>query len=401
MRDKFNSNVKKQVTAVLLTVVIVVFSCLSILADTQGEIDKAKKAQTDAESSLTETNDRISSLQSEKSNLQTYLNDLNTQLADLTASLDSLNDQIEEKNLEIEMTKAAIVRAQNDEEAQYTDMQTRIKYIYENSGGFLESLFSAENLTDFLNRADEISQIQSYDREKREAYKEACHIVMQKEEDLKAEELKLEDLKAEAEANQATIQALADETDEKIASYTALISEDELKALNLQNTIEAQRSKLSELQARAAKEAEDRRQAEEEARRAAEIAAEKAAQEAANQERSETDNKNSASADQDGRDETPSNGKACLLGHFMLTAYCHCALCNGRANAATASGVMPTVNHTVAMGDVPFGTKLMINGVIYTVEDRGTPYGHVDIFMESHATCLRFGLRYADVYIIE
>ena len=88
------------------------------------------------------------------------------------------------------------------------------------------------------------------------------------------------------------------------------------------------------------------------------------------------------------------------LGHFMLTAYCPCAQCCGRANAPTASGVMPTPNHTVAMGGIPFGTKLMINGTIYTVEDRGTGYGHVDIFMLSHSACLQFGLRYADVYLV-
>ena len=82
----------------------------------------------------------------------------------------------------------------------------------------------------------------------------------------------------------------------------------------------------------------------------------------------------------------------------MLTAYCPCAKCCGRANAPTASGVMPSVNHTIAMSGVPFGTKLLINGTVYTVEDRGTPYGHVDIFMAEHSTCLQFGVKYAEVY---
>lgn len=35
---------------------------------------------------------------------------------------------------------------------------------------------------------------------------------------------------------------------------------------------------------------------------------------------------------------------------------------------------------------------------IYTVEDRGTPYGHIDIYMERHADAEEFGVRYADVY---
>jgi 3D (Asp-Asp-Asp) domain-containing protein len=50
------------------------------------------------------------------------------------------------------------------------------------------------------------------------------------------------------------------------------------------------------------------------------------------------------------------------------------------------------------MAGVPFGTKLLINGTVYTVEDLGTPYGHVDIFMSSHSACLEFGVQYAEVY---
>ena len=88
------------------------------------------------------------------------------------------------------------------------------------------------------------------------------------------------------------------------------------------------------------------------------------------------------------------------LGNFTLTAYCNCARCCGTAGNATASGVMPTSNHTVAMGGIEFGTKLLINGTVYTVEDRGTPYGHVDIFMDSHSEALQFGMGSADVYLI-
>lgn len=91
-----------------------------------------------------------------------------------------------------------------------------------------------------------------------------------------------------------------------------------------------------------------------------------------------------------------------LLGNFKLTAYCNCALCCGQwADGATASGTVPTEGRTVAMGGIPFGTKLVINGYVYTVEDRGTPYGHVDIFMNSHDDCNAFGVGYADVYLLK
>ena len=87
------------------------------------------------------------------------------------------------------------------------------------------------------------------------------------------------------------------------------------------------------------------------------------------------------------------------LGNFKLTAYCNCAVCWGRwAGGPTASGKMPVQGRTIATGVLPFGTKLNIGGKIYTVEDRGTPYGHIDIYMERHADAEEFGVRYADVY---
>ena len=122
-------------------------------------------------------------------------------------------------------------------------------------------------------------------------------------------------------------------------------------------------------------------------------AAEKAAAEAAAAEEAEA-----AAAEEAAREEMLANAE--YLGTFTLTAYCNCAGCCGTAGNATASGVMPTSGHTVAMGGIDFGTKLLINGTVYTVEDRGTPYGHVDIYMDSHDAALQFGMGSAEVYLI-
>ena len=97
-------------------------------------------------------------------------------------------------------------------------------------------------------------------------------------------------------------------------------------------------------------------------------------------------------------EESSSSSGGTYLGNFTLTAYCNCAQCCGTAGNPTASGNMPVAGRTVAMGGVPFGTQLLINGNVYTVEDRGTPYGHVDIYFDSHSEALAFGMQSADVY---
>lgn len=93
------------------------------------------------------------------------------------------------------------------------------------------------------------------------------------------------------------------------------------------------------------------------------------------------------------------------LGTFTTTGYCPCAICcgeygTGAAAGYTASGTKAAAGRTVAMGGVPFGTKLEINGHIYTVEDRGTPYGHVDVYYNTHSEAESHGLQQAKVYLI-
>ena len=60
-----------------------------------------------------------------------------------------------------------------------------------------------------------------------------------------------------------------------------------------------------------------------------------------------------------------------LYGNCRITFYCPCSACCGSWGNATASGAMPQANHTVACGDLPFGTRLLIDGQEYVVEDRG------------------------------
>ena len=57
-----------------------------------------------------------------------------------------------------------------------------------------------------------------------------------------------------------------------------------------------------------------------------------------------------------------------LWGVCTLTFYCGGPCCCGQwAGGPTASGVMPTPNHTVACGDLPFGTRLMIESTLLRI----------------------------------
>ena len=87
------------------------------------------------------------------------------------------------------------------------------------------------------------------------------------------------------------------------------------------------------------------------------------------------------------------------LGRWKLTAYCPGRCCNGRNAHRTASGEPMVIGDTIAVGHLPFGTKVKINDHIYTVTDRGVTGHHVDILFSSHGEAKQFGVQYAEVFI--
>ena len=89
---------------------------------------------------------------------------------------------------------------------------------------------------------------------------------------------------------------------------------------------------------------------------------------------------------------------------FKVTAYCSCAKCCGKTTGITASGTKATAGRTIATsGQFAFGTKLIINGQEYTVEDRGGAIqgNRIDVYMNSHAEALAWGVKYLPVQVAE
>ena len=97
------------------------------------------------------------------------------------------------------------------------------------------------------------------------------------------------------------------------------------------------------------------------------------------------------------------------IGQVVTSGYCNCSICCGRwAGGATASGVMPQANHTIAVDatnpTLPMGTKVVMNGVEYTVEDTGNfaRYGvDFDVYYDSHAAASAHGHQTWTAYLAD
>lgn len=95
------------------------------------------------------------------------------------------------------------------------------------------------------------------------------------------------------------------------------------------------------------------------------------------------------------------------LGTVVTSAYCPCSICCGRwAGGPTASGVMPQAQHTLAVDAynpiVPIGTEIIMDGVLYKVEDTGDLNRHgvnFDVFHDAHQDALNWGHKSLTAYI--
>ncbi len=94
------------------------------------------------------------------------------------------------------------------------------------------------------------------------------------------------------------------------------------------------------------------------------------------------------------------------LGNYRITHYCQCSICCGPwANGVTSTGATATTNRTIAVDptQIPYGSKVVINGQVYVAEDCGGAIkgNRIDIYVGSHAEAEQRGLFYTEVYLLE
>lgn len=164
----------------------------------------------------------IESLENKTSNLQDQLDGINQDMVEISDKIAETEAQIEESNNEVFRLEASLQISRNNEEKQYENMKSRIKYMYENgSETMISMLFSADSMADFLNKADFVQNVTEYDRDMLENLVEVREGIETQEDDLKQQQQELADLKEQLNSEQAELQAKADATSTDLATFNA------------------------------------------------------------------------------------------------------------------------------------------------------------------------------------
>lgn len=236
----------------------------------------------------------INDLKEDKAEKQSEVNSLQKELTDIMTKLGDLEEDLIKKGEEITQAEADLTVAEEKEKEQYEAMKLRIKYMYEEGSSMaIESLVSAEDFTDLVNKAEYVQNVHKYDRQQLQEYAETKQ--------------EIADLKTTLEEDQKTMEGLQDEYEAKETQLSSTIESKREEVADLDAQIQA----AAEAAARAA--AEEQRRREEEERRRQEEAAQSNNNASGNQNRNNEDNNggnasnDSASAGSTGSSSTAGN----------------------------------------------------------------------------------------------
>ena len=188
----------------------------------------------------------IDDLKEDKAEKQSEVNSLQEELTRIISKINGLEEDLVKKGEEIIQATDDLAAAEVKEKEQYEAMKLRIKYMYEEGNtSALESLVSAENFSDLVNKAEYVQNVHDYDRDQLQEYVETKNQIATLKTTLEEDQKKLESLQVEYEDEKTTLDTTIEEKRAEVADLDGQI----------QAAVEA-----------AAREAEERRRKEEEER---------------------------------------------------------------------------------------------------------------------------------------
>ena len=195
----------------------------------------------------------VKSLEDKTSNLQSQLEGINQDLVTISNEIAETEVKIEESNNEVFRLEASLQISRNNEEVQYANMKTRIKYMYENGSDTLLSMIcEAKSMGEFLNRVDFIQNITKYDKDMLENMVKVREGIEEQEAELKSRQQELLDLQSQLDSEQAALQAKAEETSTDLATVNAQL--EAARAAQKKQEEEAQRKADEQLAKKAQEE---------------------------------------------------------------------------------------------------------------------------------------------------
>lgn len=199
-----------------------------------------KKKKDEAESQKNDAQKVVDDLQDEADDLGATYNSYNKRLQSVNQEITDTQNAIKSANASISQLEKELAEAEAAEAEQYEGMKTRIQYMYENgSQSLLTTLLESGSMVEFLQRAEYVSSITSYDRKMMNSYAKL-------QETIKEKSAALSDKKTELSAYNDTLSAKQDELDDLVNDAGNAYSAKKGEVSAAQMSVEEYNAKIQE-----------------------------------------------------------------------------------------------------------------------------------------------------------
>ena len=235
-------------------------SILQSIREKQDQISQAEKERNGLKKNLSDVQSIKKNLESKKKDLNKYIAELDEQIALVEEHVNQLKADLAAKEEEILDTQAQVEDAYARETGQMDSMIVRAQQMYEKRTTLASELLSGfSGMGDFLNRAELMERLVTYDKEQWTEYQnyrkylELCEYQLEIEKDILDQirenvELEQNTLELFMEQKKKDIEAYENDIVNKekaIEEYEAMIKEQDEEIKALEAALAAERKKLS------------------------------------------------------------------------------------------------------------------------------------------------------------
>jgi len=224
--------------------------------DIQEEIDRLEREKAELDKEISGLQAQYDENMSEIEKLVAQKSVIDQEIALLHDKMNKTNEQIAFYSTQIAEKQAELDESMARLETLKLDYKDRIRAMEENGNlSYWEVVFQANDFSDLLDRLNMVEEIDRADRQRLEEIRTAAEAVERTKTELQLEKASLEEVRTELEQTEKELEGKQKETDallqqllDKGIEYEKYIEEQELKAAELMDQIDANQGKLDEIE---------------------------------------------------------------------------------------------------------------------------------------------------------
>ena len=220
------------------------------IKEKENQISQAEKEKEQMQNKLTDLQKIKKELEEKKANLKDYVAQLDSNLSEIEKNIAELKSKITEKEAEITQTESELSDALEKEENQKEFIIKSIRMLYEqNDSHVVDMLLKADSFQDFLNRADYIESVITYERLMWEEFTANRQLIELCKQELELEKQLLDQAKANVEIEQQNLEDLIEQKNQEMVTYESEINNKEQAMKEYEDSIKEQEAEIEALEA--------------------------------------------------------------------------------------------------------------------------------------------------------